>query len=140
MLIAIAALQGMYVHLCMQEQGVGYKLYVQGDICMCHVCMSKVYAYCDCCEATHACLGVCVGLKYPFLPSQLLCTTCLNPNALATPGVCIAVPLQSVLKHSCFKDWPDCCHEHSSLVTQKYACVIDGVHILLSVCTKEKGG
>jgi hypothetical protein len=35
--------------------------------------------------------------SYPF-SSQILCTTCLHPKALALlPGFCIAVPLLSVL-------------------------------------------
>ncbi len=36
---------------------------LRGHVCMClFVCSyAKVYAYCDCCEAMYACVGVCVG-------------------------------------------------------------------------------
>jgi len=52
---------------------------------------------------------------YPFC-SHLLCTTCLNQNVLALCGVCIALPWLSVLEHDCYKDSPDCRHEHPNYV------------------------
>jgi hypothetical protein len=73
------------------------------------------------CPRLHACtmngwLMTLLSEGYPF-HSQFLCTAWLNPNVLALfPGFCIAVPLLSVLMHGCFKDSPDCLHEHSNYV------------------------
>ena len=61
-------------------------------------------------------LGENMLFSKPFSLSTLR-TTSLNPNALALlPGFCIAVPLLSVLKHGCFKESPDCGHEHLNFV------------------------
>jgi hypothetical protein len=91
-------------------------------VCICtherehvHICMQCVHVsgrYMI--FAVHAMMGS--GLEHhvflnPF-STQILCTTWLDPKALALlPGFCIVVLLLPVLKTWLFRDLPDCCHE-----------------------------
>ena len=57
-----------------------------GSVCF---CLYKVHAHCDCCEAMHACVGVCVWDCTRRVLTDLFARPCMHVLERVCVGACV---------------------------------------------------